>query len=149
MAVRRQYVSACLDVGAACVDGLDSQLLTAWPNLQFSAAGVEKCRAAPSHVHPPSVRRSGSTDFIMTRGSESADSRLRLIQDRPQSSVLRRFGERAHEIHGKPGRSLRGWKAADGWKTATSEALDELVRLDRACTETVGRGGGKQGTGDE
>ena len=59
-----------------------------------------------------------------TGGSESADSRLRLVQDRPQSSALRRFGERAHEIHWKnPGRSLRGWKLADGWKTAASEAL--------------------------
>ena len=49
----------------------------------------------------------------------------------------------------KPGRSLRGWKPVDGWKTAASEALTNWSDLDRACTETVGSGGGKQGTGDE
>ena len=65
---------------------------------------------------------------------------------RTDHSVLRRFGERAHEIHGKTW-TEPAWMETGRWlEDSRLRGLDELVRLDRACTETVGRGGGKQGT---
>ena len=44
MTVRRQYVSVCLDVGAACVDGLDAQLRTAWLKCWSEWKSVENHR---------------------------------------------------------------------------------------------------------
>ena len=80
-----------------------------------------------------------------TGSSESASSRLRLVQDRPQTSLLRFVDERTNAIHRKTRCKFTWIRLED----SSLISFDELDRLDGNCAQTPGCGFGKQGTRDE